>query len=672
MRTGRRGQLGTQTLLRFISAALIIYGALGVAATLRLLPLAAAGLSAWLGLPAPSAETWKWDLLGPLQSHFDTLPWLPWAAWLVGVALQVRTPADDRRQTTDDNSSPSSVVRRPSSVVCWTILLSLLALAFYARMAELWPQSYGLAQFPYDDEGVYAGASQLLLQGILPYRDYFFAHPPLAAISYAPAMAYHFTEWGSPTSFMMARYLSVGYSLATLALVFLIGRQLGGAWGGAISGALWAIDGRVVEINRKVMLDGPMVLLSCAAILLYLWARPVLSGDTARRGPTRPLLVLALAGALGALSALTKLAGVACLLAIMTDLLWMHLNNRRTGLTLAPLWAQLYSALGGALAAGLAVAGPFLLASPSGFTRQVLFFQLLRPSDGLVDVPARIADLTATFANALTPLMAASGFLALSVWVWVSSRDRESNNPTTGGPWRVIVLWTFLSLLLFTYSRSFYSHYYIQLAAPLCLLGAGTAYLPGLIRTALARTRASASTWPRFAGAALLALLALVALPLVAVQWSGVISRHEDRIFEIVARYVGDAVPPGTAVLTTDEQFNFLAARPPSRSSTGYLVDSYGHMIYLGLGLDTRDWGDLAAAALRGEHGSDAYAVLQRPRAQSDFLDRASHVPLIVLHQKGLPRLTPDTVSKIESLSLIAERQPRYTIYRVINPQAGR
>ena len=77
--------------------------------------------------------------------------------------------------------------------------------------------------------------------------------------------------------------------------------------------------------------------------------------------------------------------------------------------------------------------------------------------------------------------------------------------------------------------------------------------------------------------AALLALLAVAVLPLVAVEWKGVNTRHEDRIFEIVGRYVNDAVPPGTPVLTTDEQFNFLAARPPSRNATGCNGRASGH-----------------------------------------------------------------------------------------------
>src|SRR5439155_22664837 len=122
------------------------------------------------------------------------------------------------------------------------------------------------------------------------------------------------------------------------------------------------------------------------------------------------------------------------------------------------------------------------------------------------------------------------------------------------------------------------------------------------------RGRGYALRWGRIL---LPALLLVIALPLVLVEWNGANSRHEDRIFEIVGRYVSNAVPPGTQVLATDVQFDFLAARPPSHNSTGYLIDSYGHMIFLGLGLNSRDWGDLVGASMRGEHSNDAYAIMQ-------------------------------------------------------------
>ncbi len=650
MRAFQRGGRGAPILA--LSAALMLYGALGVVTQLRLLPLVETSLAGWVRPLLPS-RTLSSGTFVPLQAHFDGVPWLPWAAWLVGVVLL----ALGRSESTDLQSE-----ERPANprlrIVLPLVLLLLVALGGYARMVELWPQSYGISQRPYDDEGVYAGSSQLFLQGILPYRDYFFAHPPVAAVAYAPAMAYHFTEWGSPTSFMMGRYLSVAYSLITLGLLFFIGMRLAGLWGGIISGLLWALDGRVVEINRKVMLEGPMVLLSCAALLLYLWVRPCLAGDKTTGLPKRPLLVLAAAGVFAALSALTKIAGVACLVAILIDMIWLWFGSHKeeNAPPAVSIRIQLATLLGGALCAILVVLIPFVLAAPEQFARQVFFFQLLRPSDGLSDIAARISNLSSSLVNPLTLVVAALGFLALSSRSWRFG---------TTGAWRVVVLWTFFSLLLFTYSRSFYGHYYIQLAAPLCLLGAGVSLLPRMLAVAIGED-AQRRLRVRLVGAALALLFALVLLPLLRVQWQGVAGEHgdHDRIFEIVGRYVSDAIPPGTPVLTTDEQFNFLAARPPSRNSTGYLIDSYGHMIALGLGLGTRDWSDLWAAALRGEHSDDVYAVIQRSTAQADMLDRASKVKLIVVHDKGFSRLTQGTVEAIEKLRPVAEEESRYTIYR--------
>jgi hypothetical protein len=161
-------------------------------------------------------------------------------------------------------------------------------------------------------------------------------------------------------------------------------------------------------------------------------------------------------------------------------------------------------------------------------------------------------------------------------------------------------------------------------------------------------------------------LLVLVALPVVAVQWNGVTRRIEDRIFEIVGRYISDAVPPGTPVLTTDEQFNFLAARPPSRGPTGYLVDSYGHLIYLGMGLDSRDLGDLLGAVAGGRHGgNDPDPIIQSAASQTDLLQRAFSTPLVVIHDKGRRRFTAATMAEIEARGEVREEENRYTIYGI-------
>jgi hypothetical protein len=452
---------------------------------------------------------------------------------------------------------------------------------------------------------------------------------------------------------------------------------------------LWAVDGRVVEINRKIMLEGPLVMLSCGAILLYLWVRPALQRGETEGVPRRPMVILALTGVVAALSALTKIAGLACLLAILGDMVWLRFDNRRQEVhgwdEPVPGFGKQLLVLGlGVLAAVVVALLPFFLAAPSQFIREVIFFQLLRPDDGLSDIPSRIADITSSLGNALTPLMAAAGFVVLSIWAWL----RRSP-----GPWRIGIIWTFFSLLLFTYSRSFYQHYYIQLAAPFCILGAGVSLVGATIderrktnevgmRNAVFGIVPSAATGQRSAflrrlstvrpssivilAGGILALLVVV--PLLAMQTAGLVTRDcphcNDPMFEVVGRYVNDAVQPGTPVLSTDEQFNILAARPPSRNATGYLIDSYGHMIYLGLNLGNRDWGNLISAVLHGEHSNDVYAVLHMPAAQADILDRARQAAMTVVHDKGFPRLTPDTIAALSKIAKIDQQQSRYTIYR--------
>lgn len=660
MQTEVRAERGRRVALRYVAGALILYGAVGVMTHLRLFSLLATGLGGWFGLPSGESPPLLLDYFEPLRAHFDGTPWLPWAAWLLGVGLLTfkAAPAEGPAERAPGVTTGGRFRRW---LLPGAVLAALLLLAGFARMVLLLPQDAGLIERPYDDEGVYAGASQLFIQGIMPYRDYFFAHPPVAAFSYAPAMAYHFTEWGSPTSFMMARYLSVGYSLATLVFIFLIGMRLAGIFGGSMAGLLWALDGRVVEINRKVMLDGPMVLLSCAALLAYLLARPYLIGEVSapRR---RSLWLLAVAGVFGALSTLTKIAGVACLLAIVADISWLWATYRLRhgkGESARRTRSGLICVVSGAAVAALVVLAPFLVMAPSQFIRDVFFFQLLRPGDGIEQIPARVGDLTATLRNPATILFAALGFVLLSLFVWLRRAV---------GAWWVVALWMFLSVLLLTYSRSFYQHYYIQLAAPLCLLGAAVSLLPEIARRFFAGTQVSPR---RVLQVAAPAFLALVSLPLLAVQWNWVVTRQPDDIFAVVARYVNNAVPPGTPVLSTDEQFNILAARPPSRNETGYLVDSYGHMISLGLGLNSRDLGELWSAVLSGDKDAwqpgerqDVYGIMYRPAPQADFLDRASQVPLVVVHETGFTRLTPETQRVIAESKPPVVQQTRYSIFR--------
>lgn len=692
MQNRQKRQNRAETALKYLAAVLIIYGTLGVAVHMRLHSIATSGWVGWLKPLSFSDAPTQLVFMDTLQSYYDAQPWLAWMAWLAGVGIITwrRLPAAVISEDTLLKDPAFPFLRR--AWVTPSVVLALLVLAGFARLVLLLPQGTGLSERPYDDEGVYAGASQLFVQGIMPYRDYFFAHPPIASLAYVPAMVYHFNEWGSPTSFMMARYLSVVYSLFTLILLFFIGKRLTGIAGGMMAGMLWALDQRVVDINRKVMLDGPMVLFSCVAFLLYLWARPYLSREQIMSVPKHPLLVLLLAGVCATLSALTKIAGVTCLLALMADVVWLSFSrphdasNAATQIDGPPIrfyeassaqkrrQAQygLASLMAGTLLAVMVALVPFLIIAPSKIVRDIFFFQLLRPGDGINEIAARIGDLTAKLTNPMTMLFAALGFILLSLWIWLHRQ---------AGAWRVVVVWMFFSVLVFTYSRSYYQHYYMQLVAPLCLLGAGVSLLPQVARRIFLGGSGERVYSHRLVKTGIVALLASVSLPLLMVQWNGIVTPHQDRIFELVSRYVNNAVPPETAVLATDEQFNFLAGRPPSYNSTGYLIDSYGHMISLGLGLQTRSLEDLWRSVLQGNHGpppqaeeaagpearahrNDVYGVLLLPAVQADFLDRASRVPLIVLHSTGFNRLTRETQKVIAEASKLVEQKERYSIYR--------
>ncbi|PZS00089.1 MAG: hypothetical protein DLM69_06785, partial [Candidatus Chloroheliales bacterium] len=163
------------------------------------------------------------------------------------------------------------------------------------------------------------------------------------------------------------------------------------------------------------------------------------------------------------------------------------------------------------------------------------------------------------------------------------------------------------------------------------------------------------------------AVVAVLLVPTLLYQWGTTTQPHPNPMFRDVAKYITDAVPPGTNVLTLDDQFNFLAARPPSYlPTTGYLVDSYGHMIYLGLGIGKRSIPDLLGGVLHDPRSNDVYATIWRDVPQSDMLQRIAAVPLIVTHDVGEGRLRQDTLAK---LGQMATRQPdastsRYTIYR--------
>ena len=573
---------------------------------------------------------------------------------------------------------------RASALTDWAaaaLFVAVILLAGLLRAATIWPQSVGLDESPYDDEGVYAAAAQLIVEGRQPYRDFYFAHPPLGPMLLAPATAYHFTNWGSPTSFMMLRYAALLYATLTVGIVFLIGWRLWGVVGGGVGGVLLALDpGSVFWVGRHILLEGPYLFLTALAVLAYVLAR-----EWQRPPPT----LLFFAGFFGAAAGGVKLQGALVLVAFALDLL----IRCRPGLLL-PL-------ISGVIVLVLPLVGYLFWLRGADPLGQFVWMQLLRPADGLRDRGARLTQL-----RDAAPLLLLAGLLAALALPLLGAparmqrrrvqrdaatpalrrlpldafegdlRESEPGGPGRAQPtlaavgatslsapatptagWTVLLPWTLLVALGLLGARSYYAHYGVALALPLSLL-AGV--LP------LAIVRALCAGWfARGYGVALTVAGVALCLWLAPAAWRSDRVAEPDRLYTILGRYAGDAVGPTGSVFALDAQIPYRAARRPAREDGNrFIVDGYGTLIYEGLGIRSLSLGE-RFARLRVAPATDPYQIIWRPAVQATLRASMARSDLIVIDNKSDGRLTDETRGWLAANASLVERQERYVIYRI-------
>ena len=546
------------------------------------------------------------------------------------------------------------------------VLLLVMLLALAARLTHL-DSAAGLSGASYD-EAVWAWAARLFLHGVLPYRDYFFPQPPAAAFVFSPAMLLDSSTWGSPESFLAARQLSVVYGLISVALVLAIGHRLGGWWGATAAAVVWSLDPRVAGLSAQVLLDGPMLMLSFAAILAYLAVHPALAPGVPLR---RQLIGLAVAGGLAALSALIKVVGVTVLLAIVLDLVWRRVGRRTE--PPVPLVALLGSLLLGAGAVFAMVLTPFIIASRGEVLSQAVFFQLLRPGTtiGLMDRIGQLwqrPDLVPILVIAGLGLAAVTISAAIRV-VWATSRRPNGGRPSDGRPvigpklagWGVLVLWAALNALVFISTHTFFPHYQLHLLAALALLAAGVGLIPLWLR-GVPRASTLIRRWELPTAILLLFVLAALQAP----SWRRTADGNAPE-YMTMSRYLRASVPADAQVLTLDARVAFLAGRAPSRDATGYLVDPFGHLVFLGLELADRAPVDLLLAVVRGEV-HDWNSVVASRRAQADVLARIRDADFLVVHRNERWRLGP-SARTVDAIAARVEQHGNYLVY-VMGPSA--
>jgi len=131
------------------------------------------------------------------------------------------------------------------------ILLAILALAAYLR---LWNIQHLFNAIHDYDEGVYSLGAHFISQGYMPYQDFMLTHPPL----YNLVLASVYKIFGY--DFFYGKYLSMALSLATIVLVYLLGKRLYHSTAGLAAAALFAVSPMMMYFGRRCVQEAMGVL----------------------------------------------------------------------------------------------------------------------------------------------------------------------------------------------------------------------------------------------------------------------------------------------------------------------------------------------------------------------------------------------------------------------------
>ena len=234
-------------------------------------------------------------------------------------------------------------------LLSWLIVLVALAAGAFVRLWQINALGYNT------DEAVYSGQAAAIagIPGLKDEFPIFRAHPLLFQFILSLVYKYyHFDD-------LVGRLLAVAFGLATVILVYQLGKLLYGRLPGALAALFIALMPYDVVVSRQVLLDGPMTFFS--VLTLYMLAR---------FGTTQRVRWVYAAGIAMGLTFLSKDTSLILLGAIYSFLaLAPELRVRLRDLIIAPILMAL-------------VIAPFpislMLAGGSGTGRQYLVWQLFR------------------------------------------------------------------------------------------------------------------------------------------------------------------------------------------------------------------------------------------------------------------------------------------------------
>lgn len=400
------------------------------------------------------------------------------------------------------------------------------------------------------DEGVYASAAASLTRGDLPYRDYVFLHPPGVALVLAPvaAVTHAVASWSA--YLVLSRWLIVAVAAANVVLLLLVAHRWKGWIAAAVAGVLYAGYLPAVRTEEHVMLEPLVSLALLACALAWLGA----SDDD--RSDRRAVL----GGVLAGVTTLVKLTGGVAIVAVLAA-------GR-----LRAAWRQRTLAFGAAIATGVVVLVPFVVAAgPSAVFDQVVLTQLRRPGKDIsggtiVGLSDRLDHLGSYGPFALNRLGDAAGLVGAAlaavavVWAWRAG----------GATGRFFAAATVASAAAILFSPDYYDQYPVTTFAGIAvLLGGGAASLVAGMRARDRRLRDIA--------------LAAIALCLMAGLGDTAVSvREDDRHLEHSDPAATIAGIVGTECISADvpEVLLMLDRLPPVDGSGDRLVDPFGALVH--------------------------------------------------------------------------------------------
>lgn len=299
-------------------------------------------------------------------------------------------------------------------------VLVLLSVAAWAMRVSPYFRATGVLGWAVDfDEGVYLSASALLWQGVLPWRDFVFVHPPAVPVLLSFATAWDVT---ASRALEVARWGVTLVGAFDVLLAALLVRRHAGFVGACVTAGLLAVWPEVVACDRGVHLE-PFLTAAC---LLSMWKLDL----------DRPRVLSA--GLWLGVALLVKSWAVLWLAA------WLVARGRRA-----------LPGVGVAVVLASVVMLPIAVLVPD-FVSQVVWLHVVRAPDGDESLLVRLREMFV--ARSVVPLV----LLAVSA----SALWRRRSDPF----FRQLLAVALLLVVAFLSAAAFWNQYDAHLAFPLAML----------------------------------------------------------------------------------------------------------------------------------------------------------------------------------------------------------